>query len=301
MKLSVGINSAPSGVSVRRGKTTSSGRGQRSWLNQMEEVSHFCGTKLSPTKRYDDMIEVLNFRNNDCDTPRCSMMASRRKVLLSSLALSVNLGIVQKGWGQGEDVVGQVSKPLEIDNGGANASILQNSKEDTFGDKNQQVGTGNVGKEGGLSAELTKDPVSAVEDASVASRNRNLSLEDVKANAVGAETTTSSSQIPLDSRGVDEEATKRYTEAEEERKKLRKKGRGRIRELEEIRAELAEKEIVLLQKEAELLEKDQTVMVLRQELEIERKLRSLLTKEKEKAEEEAALAMGLCSGATMLP
>eukprot|EP00983_Pelagomonas_calceolata_P113889 1160033-Pelagomonas_calceolata.AAC.11 len=36
-------------------------------------------------------------------------------------------------------------------------------------------------------------------------------------------------------------------------------------------------------------------------LDLERKLRALLTKEKEKAEEEAALAMGLCTGSAMLP
>lgn len=37
------------------------------------------------------------------------------------------------------------------------------------------------------------------------------------------------------------------------------------------------------------------------QLEIEKKLRTLLTKEKEKAEEEATLAMGLCTGSSMLP
>lgn len=37
------------------------------------------------------------------------------------------------------------------------------------------------------------------------------------------------------------------------------------------------------------------------QLELERKLRALLTKEKERAEEEAALAMGLCTGGAMLP
>ena len=37
------------------------------------------------------------------------------------------------------------------------------------------------------------------------------------------------------------------------------------------------------------------------QLDLERKLRALLTKEKEKAEEEAALAMGLCTGAFTLP
>lgn len=37
------------------------------------------------------------------------------------------------------------------------------------------------------------------------------------------------------------------------------------------------------------------------QLDLERKLRALLTKEKDKAEEEAALAMGLCTGAFTLP
>jgi hypothetical protein len=38
---------------------------------------------------------------------------------------------------------------------------------------------------------------------------------------------------------------------------------------------------------------------LEMQLDLERKLRTLLTKEKEKAEEEAALAMGLCTGGSI--
>jgi hypothetical protein len=109
------------------------------------------------------------------------------------------------------------------------------------------------------------------------------------------------SKAPLGSGEISDEAAKRLLEQEEERRKVKRRGKGRIRELEEIRAELAEKELVLLEKEQELLDREQTLMVLREELEIERKLRALLTKEKEKAEEEAALAMGLCSGGSMLP
>eukprot|EP01023_Acetabularia_acetabulum_P047819 TRINITY_DN5041_c0_g3_i1.p1 TRINITY_DN5041_c0_g3~~TRINITY_DN5041_c0_g3_i1.p1 ORF type:complete len:256 (-),score=62.50 TRINITY_DN5041_c0_g3_i1:2544-3311(-) len=105
------------------------------------------------------------------------------------------------------------------------------------------------------------------------------------------------SAAPLDSVQLDEEAQKRLINEEEERRKAqRKKKKGRIRELEEIRSTLAEKEIILLGKEKELLEKEQSIEVLQQELELERKLRTLLTKEKERAEEEAALAMGLCVG-----
>ena len=47
---------------------------------------------------------------------------------------------------------------------------------------------------------------------------------------------------------------------------MRPAAQGRIRELEEIRAELAEKELVLLGKEQELLERDQTLAVLREEV-----------------------------------
>lgn len=54
--------------------------------------------------------------------------------------------------------------------------------------------------------------------------------------------------------------------AEEEQRKSRGKKKGRIRELQEIRAELAEKELLLLGRESELLEKEQTVSVLREEV-----------------------------------
>ncbi len=37
------------------------------------------------------------------------------------------------------------------------------------------------------------------------------------------------------------------------------------------------------------------------QIELEKRLRTLLTKEKEKAEEQAALAIGLCTGGSMLP
>ncbi|BDA41590.1 hypothetical protein COCOBI_02-3710 [Coccomyxa sp. Obi] len=100
------------------------------------------------------------------------------------------------------------------------------------------------------------------------------------------------------SEDADKEA-KKLLDEEEERRKQRRRKKGRIRELEEIRAELAEKELVLLSKEQELLEKDQTVNVLREELELEKKLRTLLTKEKEKAEEQSALALGLCTGGSI--
>ena len=60
-----------------------------------------------------------------------------------------------------------------------------------------------------------------------------------------------------------EEATRRQ---EEEKSKQRRRKRGRIRELEEIRAELAEKELILIAKQQELAEKEQTLLVLREEV-----------------------------------
>ncbi len=61
------------------------------------------------------------------------------------------------------------------------------------------------------------------------------------------------------------EALQQATQEEQQRKSKGRK-KGRIRELEEIRSELAEKELVLLGKEQELLDKDQTVEVLRKEV-----------------------------------
>ncbi|KAF8065764.1 hypothetical protein HT031_002824 [Scenedesmus sp. PABB004] len=103
-----------------------------------------------------------------------------------------------------------------------------------------------------------------------------------------------------------QEEAQRLLDDEDAKRRARrrlKKGpfSGRLRELEEMRAELAEKEITLLQKEQQLLDREQTLLVLKEELELERKLRALLTREKERAEEEAALAMGLCTGGAMLP
>ncbi|KAL4442133.1 hypothetical protein ABPG77_011394 [Micractinium sp. CCAP 211/92] len=121
------------------------------------------------------------------------------------------------------------------------------------------------------------------------------------AGAPGGEGAADASGVPLSQEELEQQAAAKLLEEEEERRRARRRKKGRIRELEEIRAELAEKELVLLEKEKELLEREQTVMVLREELEIEKKLRTLLTKEKEKAEEEATLAMGLCTGGSMLP
>lgn len=101
--------------------------------------------------------------------------------------------------------------------------------------------------------------------------------------------------------GSEEQAELKAAEEQDERKKKVKKKKGRLRELEQIRADLAAKEVELLEKESELLGLEQTVSVLREELELERKIRILLTKDKEKAEEQAALAMGLCGGAGLLP
>lgn len=95
--------------------------------------------------------------------------------------------------------------------------------------------------------------------------------------------------------------TKETQETQETQPKKPLSRRGRIKELEDIKAQLAVKELELLSKENALFEKEQSISVLRQELEIERKLRDLIIKEKEDAEEEALLSKSLCTGSTMLP
>ena len=72
-------------------------------------------------------------------------------------------------------------------------------------------------------------------------------------------------------------------------------------ELESVRAELEEKELLLLSQSKELQQKEQTVLVLQERLEIERRLRELLIAEKEKALEEAALARGFCGVSRLAP
>ena len=62
-----------------------------------------------------------------------------------------------------------------------------------------------------------------------------------------------------------------------------------------------EKELLLLSQTKELLQKEQTVLVLQERLEIERRLRELLVAEKEKALEEAALARGFCGVSRLSP
>ena len=55
-------------------------------------------------------------------------------------------------------------------------------------------------------------------------------------------------------------------EEEEEKRKVRKRKKSRIRELEDIRAELAAKELALLDKERYLMDKDQNISVLQEEV-----------------------------------
>ena len=103
--------------------------------------------------------------------------------------------------------------------------------------------------------------------------------------------------VPATTENATENATGNATETK--KKPLSRK--SRIKELEDIKAQLAVKELELMSKENALLEKEQSISVLQAELEIERKLRDLIVKEKEEAEEEALLSKSLCTGSTMLP
>ncbi|PNH10209.1 hypothetical protein TSOC_003101 [Tetrabaena socialis] len=124
-------------------------------------------------------------------------------------------------------------------------------------------------------------------------------------SGTGLGASPSSSATPgryyLDDQTLTDEAVRRLMAEEEERRRRRRTSQGRLRELEEIRFELAEKELALLEKEKTLLAQEQTLAVMTEELEVERKLRALLTREKDRADEEAALAMGLCTGGFVFP
>ena len=102
-------------------------------------------------------------------------------------------------------------------------------------------------------------------------------------------------------RAEEADAERKVGDVVQEERGLFKKGKGRIRELQDMREQLAETELKLMQQQVELDRSEQSVEVLLEELELERKLRGLLTKEKEKAVEEASLALGLCSQGTLLP
>ena len=69
----------------------------------------------------------------------------------------------------------------------------------------------------------------------------------------------------------------------------------------QLRDSLKEKEVELLEKQRELAEKDQTMIVMKEQLGLEKKLRGILIEEKENAIKEAKLAAGLCSQGGMMP
>jgi len=73
--------------------------------------------------------------------------------------------------------------------------------------------------------------------------------------------------------------------------------RGRMKQLQDLRVELAERELELESAENELQNRDQTVQVLQQELELKTKLYELMKTERDKAIEESKLASGLCAQA----
>ncbi|WZN64954.1 hypothetical protein HKI87_11g65110 [Chloropicon roscoffensis] len=77
--------------------------------------------------------------------------------------------------------------------------------------------------------------------------------------------------------------------------------KSKVRELQELRDSLKEKEVELLEKQRELAEKDQTMIVMKEQLGLEKKLRGILIEEKENAIKEAKLAAGLCSQGGMMP
>lgn len=92
-------------------------------------------------------------------------------------------------------------------------------------------------------------------------------------------------------------ATTNAETAESKPKSEKPDRRGRMKQLVDLREELAERELELESKENELLNRDQTVQVLQQELELKTKLYELMKTERDKAIEESKLASGLCAQA----
>jgi hypothetical protein len=82
---------------------------------------------------------------------------------------------------------------------------------------------------------------------------------------------------------------------EEKPKSKQEKSAGRLRELNDLRLELDLKELEVREKTQELLRQEQTTAVLQEELELARRLNTILKSELESAKEESKLSMGLCA------
>ena len=82
---------------------------------------------------------------------------------------------------------------------------------------------------------------------------------------------------------------------EEKPKSKQEKSAGRLKELNDLRLELDLKELEVRQKSQELLRQEQTTAVLQEELELARRLNTILKSELDSAKEESKLSMGLCA------
>ena len=82
---------------------------------------------------------------------------------------------------------------------------------------------------------------------------------------------------------------------EEKPKAKQEKSAGRLKELNDLRLELDLKELEVRQKSQELLRQEQTTAVLQEELELARRLNTILKSELDSAKEESKLSMGLCA------
>ena len=82
---------------------------------------------------------------------------------------------------------------------------------------------------------------------------------------------------------------------EEKPKSKQEKSAGRLRELNDLRLELDLKELEVREKTQELLSQEQTTAALQEELELARRLNTILKSDLESAKEESKLSMGLCA------
>ncbi|QDZ23603.1 hypothetical protein HOP50_11g61430 [Chloropicon primus] len=99
-----------------------------------------------------------------------------------------------------------------------------------------------------------------------------------------------------------EKPTEQPVEKEKEKKEnIFSVRKSKVRELQELRNSLKEKEFALMEKQQELEGKEQTIIVMKEQLALEKKIRDILIEEKEKAVEEAKLTAGLCAQGGMMP
>lgn len=111
----------------------------------------------------------------------------------------------------------------------------------------------------------------------------------------------SSAPLPSELKKMEKDAAKEGSgkdgskEAGKEKDGKKQSKAGRLEELNELRLELDLKEIEVREKTQELVKQEQTSAIIQEELELARKLNTILQQELDRVKEETKLASGLCA------